>query len=278
MRKLDTLQIPLTRIVIVSSLQQVIKFYLRWHDKQHIIPSAMSDGIFSIISQGAKELNILLPPTAEAAFRAYYDFLEKRGERVNLTAISGAEEVARLHFLDSIALLTVTAFKAMKVIDIGSAAGFPGIPLIIAEPTIDLTLLEATGKKISFLADLCTELNIGATFINARAEEAAHIPSMREQYDIAVARAVSKLNILNELCLPFVRVGGCFIAMKSVDTDEEISEAQNAITILGAEIKDIIDYKIHGTEIKHRAVLIKKIAETPEKYPRRFAKMQKSPL
>jgi len=219
-----------------------------------------------------------LPPTAEAAFRAYYDFLKKRGQNVNLTAISGAKEVARLHFLDSIALLNATPFKAMKVIDVGSGAGFPGVPLKIAETTIDLTLLDATGKKVSFLSDLCTEVNIKSTCINARAEEAAHLPDMREQYDIAVARAVARLNVLCELCLPFVCVGGYFIAMKSLDSTDEIEEAQSAVTALGAELKEHYDYTIPGSEVAHRAVIIHKTAETPKKYPRRFARMQKSPL
>ena len=238
----------------------------------------MSDEISSIIAQGAKELNINLPPTAEAAFRAYYDFLEKRGKDVNLTAISGAREVARLHFLDSMALLKATSFKNTKVIDIGSGAGFPGIPLKIAEPTIDLTLLDSTGKKVSFLTELCAEIGLEAIFANARAEEAAHEENMREQYGIAVARAVAQLNILCELCLPFICVGGFFIAMKSIDSDDELEEAQNAITSLGAEFHDLFDYTIPDTDITHRAVVFRKTAETPDKYPRRFARIQKSPL
>jgi len=238
----------------------------------------MSDEIFNIVAQGAKELNINLPPTAEAAFRAYYDFLEKRGKHVNLTAISGVEEVARLHFLDSIALLKATPFKSRKVIDIGSGAGFPGVPLKIAEPTIDLTLLDATGKKISFLSDLCAELDINATGINARAEEAAHDPKMRERYDIVVSRAVARLNVLCELCLPFVKVDGLFIAMKGVDSIEEITEALVTITKLGAEQQVLFDYTLPGTDITHRVVMIRKIKKTPEIYPRRFTKIQKSPL
>jgi len=238
----------------------------------------MSDEIFNIVAQGAKELNIDLPPTAKAAFRAYYDFLEKRGQHVNLTAVTGVEEVARLHFLDSVALLKATSFRAAKVIDIGSGAGFPGIPLKIMEPTIDLTLIEATGKKVSFLSDLCAELRIKATCINARAEEAAHITSIREQYDIAVARAVARLNVLCELCLPFVRIGGYFIAMKSIVSTDEVEESKNAISTLGAELNENYDYTIPDTEVLHRAVVIHKTAETPMKYPRRFARMQKSPL
>jgi len=240
--------------------------------------SVMSDEIFNIVAQGAEELNITLPPVAEAAFRAYYDFLEKRGQDVNLTSITGVEEVARLHFLDSIALLNAISFKDAKVIDIGSGAGFPGIPLKIAEPSLDLTLLDATGKKVLFLTEICEMLGIKASYIKARAEETAHENEKREQYDIAVARAVARLNILCELCLPFVRIGGSFIAMKTIGSDDEVAEARNAIKTLGAETQANFYYKIPGTDIFHRAVLIQKTSKTPGEYPRRFAKIQKSPL
>jgi len=234
--------------------------------------------MFSIVAKGAKYLNIDLPPTAEAAFEAYYDFLEKRGQVVNLTAISGAQEIARLHFLDSIALLCSMDFMNKRIIDIGSGAGFPGIPLKIAEPSIDVTVLDATGKRIGFISELCSLLQIDASFILARAEDAAHEPDKREQYDISVSRAVARLNVLCELCLPFVKVGGYFIAMKSVDSGEEIIEAQKAIFTMNSKIDSFYDYEIPGTNIKHRAVLIYKEAATPEKYPRRFSRIQKNPL
>ena len=238
----------------------------------------MTDSISTIIAQGAKELNIELPPEAEAAFRAYYDFLEKRGQNVNLTAITGAEEVARLHFLDSLALLNAAIFKNAKVIDIGSGAGFPGVPLKIAEPSINLTLLDSTGKRVKFLSDLCSELGLEAACIHARAEEAAHLPEMRQQYDIVVSRAVARLNVLSELCIPFLRVDGMFIAMKGVDSEEEVAEAQSAVKALGSEMQEHFDYTIPGTDISHRAVLIRKTTSTPDKFPRRFAKIQKAPL
>ena len=238
----------------------------------------MSDVISTIIAQGAKELNIELPPEAGAAFRAYYDFLEERGQNVNLTSISGAEEVARLHFLDSIALLNAVSFKDSRVIDVGSGAGFPGVPLKIAEPSINLTLLEATSKRVAFLTELCIMLGTDIACTNARAEEASNSMEKREQFDIAVARAVARLNSLCELCLPFVRVGGFFIAMKSIDSDEEISEAENAINLLGGKLKEYYDYIIPGSEIVHRAVVIRKIITTPDQFPRRFAQIQKKPL
>jgi len=238
----------------------------------------MFDVITSIMAHGAKALNIELPPEAEAAFEMYYDFLEKHGQLVNLTAISGAKDVARLHFLDSLALLNVTEFNHKSVIDIGSGAGFPGVPLLIAKPSINLTLLDATGKRINFLTALCELLGIKATFIKARAEEAAHMPDIRESYDIVLSRAVAPLNILCELCIPFVRIGGLSIAMKSVDSAEEVDEARSAINILGAELLSHADYTIPGTETTHRAIVIRKASNTKSELPRRYAKIKKSPL
>jgi len=236
------------------------------------------DSVSEIVKQGANELNIDLPPEAGAAFKTYCDFLEEYGESVNLTAISGTENVARLHFLDSLALLKCTPFKNAKVIDIGSGGGFPGIPLKIAEPTIALTLLDSTRKKIDFINKLCSALPVEAVGIHMRAEAASHDESMREIYDIAVSRAVARLNILCELCLPLTRIGGTFIAMKSNDSDEEITEALSAIQVLGGEYRESLDYTIPNTDITHRAVLIQKVCATPERYPRRFAKIRKDPL
>jgi len=238
----------------------------------------MSDLLIPIIKRGVSEFNIDLPPEAEAVFGLYYEFLEERGQNVNLTALCGVEDVAHLHFLDSIALLNITDFKNKKVIDIGSGAGFPGLPLKITEPTIDLTLLDATGKRISFLSELCSKLNIRATLITARAEEAAFKPELREQFDIVVSRAVARLNVLCELCLPYIKPDGMFLAMKGKDSDEEVDEAKTAIKALGAELMGKNDYTIPETNITHRVIVIKKTEPTPEKYPRRFAKIQKIPL
>jgi 16S rRNA (guanine527-N7)-methyltransferase len=238
----------------------------------------MTDEINSIIAQGAKELNIELPPEAEAAFRVFYDLLETRGQNVNLTTVSGMEDVARLHFLDSLALLNAATFKKASVIDIGSGAGFPGVPLKIAESSMELTLLDATGKRVSFLTELCATLGIDAICIKARAEEAARRAEIRESYDVALSRAVARLNALCELCLPFVRVGGLFIAMKGGDCASEVEESKNAASSLGAKFQDIYNYTIPGTDISHTAVLISKIAKTPDKFPRRYARIQKSPL
>ena len=237
-----------------------------------------NDKLRSTLTHGAAALRISLPPGAIESFEAYFDFLEERGKSVNLTSITGVEDVTRLHFLDSIALLKAAEFKNARVIDIGSGAGFPGVPLKLVEPSIDLTLIDATGKRVAFLSELCAVLGIAANCLHARAEDAAHEQNKREQYDVAVSRAVARLSLLCELCLPFVRVGGVLVAMKGVDSAEEIEESQNALSLLGSELLECYDYSIPETDITHRAVIIRKIAPMPYEYPRRFAKMQKSPL
>ena len=232
----------------------------------------------ALLKHGAEFLKLNLTSVSIASFESYYELLEIRGQSENLTALKGTEEVARLHFLDSIALLNAAHFKGAKVIDIGSGAGFPGVAIRIAEPSVCLTLLDSSRKRISFLSELCDILGFEASIINLRAEEAAHSISFREKFDIAVSRAVARLNVLCELCLPFVRIGGKFIAMKGLDSNEELSEAGGAIESLGAELQDCFDYPIPGTDTIHRAILIKKTAKTPEKYPRRFAKIKNAPL
>ena len=234
--------------------------------------------ITQIIKRGAAQLGIELPPGIGGLFETYCDILETRGKSVNLTAISGTQDIARFHFLDCLAVLKTADFKNARLIDIGSGAGFPGIPLKLAEPSIKLTLLDATGKRVAFLKDVCSELGIEANCFQGRAEDAAHNPAMREQFEIVTARAVAKLSALCELCLPFVRVGGAFLAMKGIDSDEELMEARNAIAVLGAQQEKSFDYTIPGTEISHRVIAIRKTTQTPAQYPRRFAKILKSSL
>jgi len=231
-----------------------------------------------IVARGAEELRIALDPGVCAAFETYYAFLENRGHSVNLTAITGVDDVSRLHFLDSIALLKFARFDNARVIDIGSGAGFPGIPLKIAEPSIGLTLLDAAGKRVGFTAELCEALCLEAECVHSRAEDAARRPELRGKFDISVSRAVARLNVLCELCLPFVRTGGVFIAMKGVDSADELAGAQGAIEALGALAPECFDYMLPGTGITHRAVVIRKSSDTPDKFPRRFAKIQKAPL
>lgn len=212
-------------------------------------------------------------------FEKYSELLLSANEVMNLTAITDPREVAIKHFADSVALLKVYDFAGKSVIDVGCGAGFPGLPLKLAEPGIRLTLLDALQKRISFLEDVCASLSLeGVSCIHARAEEQAAKPEFRESFDIAVSRAVADLSMLAELTLPFVRTGGVFIAMKAKDCDEELRAAENAIKTLGGKLEDRIEYPLYDTGITRCALIIRKTSETPKKYPRRFAKIKTKPL
>lgn len=227
---------------------------------------------------GLREMNIDLPDSAVDALCLYGERLTQKNGDINLTSITDAPSVASLHFLDSLSILSVADLLGKRLIDVGCGAGFPGLPLKIAVPELDLTLLDSTGKRIDWLRELCAELRVDADCIHARAEEQAHLEGNRESYDFAVSRAVARLNVLSELCLPYCRVGGNFIAMKSVESDEEVEQALPAIRLMGGELADCRDYPVPGTDIIHRLVIIKKVKGTPAGYPRRFARIKKEPV
>lgn len=200
--------------------------------------------------------------------------LLEKNQVMNLTAITEPGAVARLHFVDCMALLPLADLRSRTVIDVGCGAGFPGVPLKIAEPSIRLTLLDSLGKRMRWLETVLPELGVDAEVVTGRAEE--YVAGCREQYDAAVSRAVARLNVLAELCLPYVKVGGQFLAMKGAMAQEEADEAASAIRRLGGQIERIAEYPI-GDAI-HRVVIVRKIAPTPKSYPRPFAKIKKAPL
>ncbi len=230
-----------------------------------------------ILNEGFASLGITPDAKAVERLKTYFEYLEERNRVMNLTAISGTEDVARLHFLDCAALLKVCDFEDKKVIDVGTGAGFPGMVLKTVQPGIDITLLDSLNKRIDFLGEVCNKLALdGVQCVHARAEE---IPEERRAaYDIAVSRAVARLGTLCELCLPYLRVGGVFIAMKGPDCDTEVEEAKSAMHLLGAQLKDIVRYTIPGTDITHAAVVIEKIKPTHPKYPRKWSQIKKQPL
>lgn len=230
-----------------------------------------------ILKTGFAALSLTLADTAAERFRRYYQALEAGNRVMNLTAITGEEETARLHFLDCAALLTAADFSGKSVIDVGTGAGFPGLVLKIAEPGIRLTLLDSLGKRVRFLEESAAALGLDSVeTVLSRAEEAPG--DLRETFDIAAARAVTRLDLLSELCLPFVKVGGLFLAMKGPEPEEELEEAQMAIRTLGGTVRDVVRYTIPGTDVTHSIVAIEKTMPAPEKYPRRWAKMQKEPI
>ena len=228
-----------------------------------------------ILREGLAALS--LPVDAAAPLMDFSARLLEINKVMNLTAITEPQDVARLHLLDCAALLNIADFHGKRVVDVGTGAGFPGMPLRILEPDFDLTLLDSLGKRITFLQGVCDEMGLKrVNCVHARAEEFA--AKHREQYDMATSRAVAALNVLCELTLPLVKVGGQFLAMKALDSDEEIRTAKSAIAQLGGKVEETRDYTIPGTDIVRRVVVIRKVKPTPPQFPRAFAKIKKAPL
>ncbi|MBM6871129.1 16S rRNA (guanine(527)-N(7))-methyltransferase RsmG [Pseudoflavonifractor phocaeensis] len=231
------------------------------------------------IRRGLDALGVSSPQNGPALLAQYGALLLEQNQVMNLTAITDPDQVTDLHFLDSAALLACTDFSTKTVIDVGTGAGFPGVPLRILEPSLSLTLLDSLGKRVHWLESVCETLGLdGVTCLHARAEEQALRPGFRDGFDIAVSRAVASLEVLTELCLPYVKVGGLFLAMKSVDAREELDRAGRCVSKLGGQLLPAWDYAIPGAGVTHRLIPIRKVSPTPKGFPRRWAKIQKSPL
>ena len=216
-----------------------------------------------------------LDPALCGRLEAFAGLVLERNQVMNLTAITEPSAFAGLHLLDSLSLIPLAGLSSGTVVDVGTGAGFPGVPLAIALPEARVTLLDSLGKRIEFLRETCGALGLENTrCVHARAEEFGE----REQFDWAVSRAVAPLPMLCELSLPLVRVGGRFLAMKSSHSQEELDEAGRAISILGGRVDWVKDYPIPGAEIQHRLICIEKTTPTPRKYPRRFSQLKKQPL
>ena len=231
-----------------------------------------------IISVGLEELGLTgcVPADAPARLAQYGQLLLEKNQVMNLTAIREPEGVARLHMLDCAALLKFCDFEHKTLIDVGTGAGFPGVPLAVLAPSLRVTLLDSLNKRVEWLGETCKALGLAnACALQARAEEAGRDPSLREKFDFAAARAVADLRVLAELCLPFVKVGGWFLAMKGTDCGRELEQAGTLIQALGGQLAGVEDYAIPHTQVTHRVVRIEKIAATPSQYPRRWAKIQK---
>ena len=229
------------------------------------------------LDAGLPELGLDLPESARQTLCDFGAAVIKQNEVMNLTAITQPDQVAKLHLLDSLTVLTAADLRGKQIIDVGCGAGFPGVPLAIACPEAQVTLLDSLGKRVDFLRETADAMGLRRVrCVHARAEEFAR--KHREQFDIATSRAVAQLNVLCELALPLVKVGGQFLAMKSVDTDDEIQRARSAIAQLGGRIGKIWDYTIPGTDVRHRVVIIRKERPTPAAYPRPFARIKKAPL
>lgn len=244
--------------------------------------------MYQILSRGVQQFNLTLTQAQLNAFQSYSDELIAWNQRTNLTRIIEPEEIAVKHFLDSLsvyqALSNLLASEdahslTVSIVDVGSGAGFPGLPLKIVLPDIQLTLLESTAKKTAFLQHIVETLHLtGVTVLTTRAEEAGHQATHREQYDVAVARAVAALSILAEYTLPLVRVGGTVIAQKGSHPSEEVEAATNALATLGGEVSQVLPVKIPGLEEVRHLIVIQKIGPAPPQYPRRPGMPAKRPL
>ncbi|HAQ57323.1 MAG TPA: 16S rRNA (guanine(527)-N(7))-methyltransferase RsmG [Acholeplasmatales bacterium] len=209
-----------------------------------------------------------------ARFRTYFDYLTEQNEVMNLTAINGEEDVYLRHFFDSLCLVKAGPVSGLTLLDVGAGAGFPSLPLKIAFPELKVTIVDATQKRIRFLETLIAKLELdGVEAVHVRAEDF----DRKSGYDLVTARAVARMNILAELCMPFAKVGGRFIAMKTGDCVAEVAQAESAIKTLGGTVENILHYDV-GPDRDHALVIVRKTAFTPTKYPRAFAQIKSKPL
>ena len=226
------------------------------------------------LEAGLPELGLSLPEDRIDTLCAFGRAMVKQNEVMNLTGITDDEGVAKLHLLDSLTVLATQDLAGKSLIDVGCGAGFPGVPLAIACPEADITLLDSLGKRMKWLETVLPQLGVKAQCVTARAEEA--VATRRESYDFATSRAVARLNILLELTAPYVKVGGAVLAMKGAAAREELAECAGAMKKLGLKLEQVREYPIDGTH--HAVIVLRKVAPTPKQYPRRFAKIKQSPL
>ncbi len=239
----------------------------------------MKESALEKLRQGAAELGVELSASQVEQFSQYGDFLLEYNEKVNLTAITDEDEVAVKHFVDCL-----TAVKAIelrdgeRLIDVGTGAGFPAVPLLILKPTLHVTLLDSLQKRLTFLEQLLQKLGLKARLTHGRAEDTARVAGEREHYDLVVSRAVAQLSILAELCLPFAKVGGEFLAMKGPAVGEELRTGKRAIETLGGKVERVVELRLPLSEEQRSLVVMKKVRATPPAYPRRAGLPKKTPL
>jgi 16S rRNA (guanine(527)-N(7))-methyltransferase RsmG len=233
---------------------------------------------YELLTNEAKAIGIDLGDYGADRFDTYAERLVRWNKHVNLTSITDPDDIVIKHFIDSLIVTKYVDFKeGEKLVDVGTGAGFPGLPLLIANPKLELTFVDALGKRLAFIKDVMSNMGLVATRTHGRAEDVGRKEEFREQFDYATARAVAPLNILCEYCMPLVKVGGLFIAMKGAAGRAEADMAENAIATLGGEIAKLEEYELPGGD-KRSLIIIRKISQTPTKYPRKPKKIDNHPL
>ena len=233
----------------------------------------------ALLEQGLEALGITPPEGAVDQLVRYGELLLEQNKVMNLTAITQPDQVAALHFLDSAALLGCASLEGAALVDVGTGAGFPGMVLKILVPSLHLTLVDSLAKRLDWLSTVCAGLGLeGVTLRHARAEELAWEDGWRDAFDFANARGGADRRVLTGLCLPYVRPGGRFLAMKAAGCQPEVDAAGRAVSVLGGRLRPAFRYTIPGTEVERVVVPVEKTTPTPQGYPRRWAKIQKAPL
>ena len=231
-----------------------------------------------LLKEKAEKYAVILDEKALERFDIYARLLVEWNEKINLTAITDPDEIVMKHFVDSLTVFSAIEIpEGSRIIDVGTGAGFPGVAMLIARPDLYITLLDSTNKKLNVIRDILENIGLEANVVHKRAEEAGQSKDFRERYDFATARAVSNLRDLSEYCLPFVKVGGAFISMKSAKADEEIDEGKKAIAVLGGKIREKKTFELEEAG-ERTIILIEKFSSTPGKYPRPSAKIAKNPI
>lgn len=235
---------------------------------------------FDLMKIAANDVGMEFTEVQYEQFIKYMRLLQEWNEKINLTAITEDEEVVKKHFIDCIKAFKSDAIKNAKtIIDVGTGAGFPGLPIAIMNPEIKVTLLDSLNKRINFLNLVVRELGLkNVTTIHSRAEDGARKPELREKFDVATSRAVANMAVLSEFCMPYVKKDGYFVALKGPSIDEELQNGNNAIKILGGELRDIIEISIEETDLKHNIVEVEKVKVCPKTYPRKAGTVNKKPL
>lgn len=235
---------------------------------------------FQLMKEASLEVGLDLTEKQYNQFIKYMKLLQEWNEKINLTAITEDEEVIKKHFIDCIKAFKSNAVKnAKSIMDVGTGAGFPGLPIAIMNPDINVTLLDSLNKRINFLNTVVSALELkNVITIHSRAEDGARKPEFRESFDVATSRAVANMAVLSEFCLPYVKVNGHFVALKGPAIEEELRDGQKAISTLGGKLENIIEVNIEESDLKHNIVEVKKVNKCPKTYPRKAGTINKKPI